>query len=130
MKLRSQSFAAILAGAVLAPALLVLTGAPANAQDTAAADLFQKKCMTCHAENAPAAIKGPPLKGVFGRAIAGARGYNYSNGLKAKTGVWTDANLNTFLAGPMAFAPGAKMKASLADPAQRAQIIGVLKTLK
>ena len=86
--------------------------------------------MTCHAENAPAAIKGPPLKGVFGRAIAGARGYNYSNGLKAKTGVWTDANLNTFLAGPMAFAPGAKMKASLADPAQRAQIIGVLKTLK
>jgi len=102
----------------------------AQAQD--AAELFQKKCNSCHSPTStvPANLKGPVLNGIVGKKIAGQKGYEYSAGLKAKTGNWTEANLDAYLASPKTFAPGTKMIPSVADAAQRKQIIAHLKGMK
>ena len=102
----------------------------AQAQD--ANELFQKKCNTCHSPTStvPANLKGPALGGIVGKKIASAKGYEYSAGLKAKTGTWTAANLDAYLASPKTFAPGTKMIPSVADAAQRKMLIDHLKTVK
>ncbi len=129
MNRRRKVFTAVTLGLAITPALLLIAQGPANAQG-AGAELFQKKCMTCHADTAPAAVKGPSLKGVFGRSVASTI-YAYSDGLKAKSGQkWTAANLDAYLTKPVDWAPGSKMRTSVADAAERAQIIDVLKTLK
>ena len=97
------------------------------------AELFQKKCATCHGPTATAApnLRGPALNGVFGKKIASQKGYAYSDGLKAKSSMtWTAANLDAYLAKPKDFAPGTKMIPSVSDPAQRKQLIDHMKTLK
>ena len=103
-----------------------------SAQAQSAGELFQKKCMSCHSPTAtvPANLKGPALNGVYGKKIASQKGYEYSAGLKAKTGNWNDGNLDAYLASPKTFAPGTKMIPSVADAAQRKQIIAHLKGMK
>ena len=124
MNSRRNLIAATVLGAALVPAFLLLSQGAASAQDGFD---FQKKCLSCHGETAPPTVKGPSLKGVFGRTIASQKGFEYSAGLKAKSGKWTQANLDAFLTKPGDFAPGTKMKASVADPAMRAQEIELLK---
>lgn len=113
---------------VLAAALLLAAAAPAGAQDGQA--LFNAQCKSCHTVTGVNSPAGPTLKGIAGRKIAAAPGYNFSTGLKAKTGTWTDASLDAYLANPSGFAPGGKMFARVAQPAARTAIIGYLKTLR
>ena len=112
---------------VLAAVLAAASAAsPALAAD--GAKTFQLQCKSCHgAKSTPA---GPSLQGVAGRKIAGLSDFNYSAGLKAKAGTWTDANLEAFLAGPLKFAPGSRMATGVAAPADRAAVVAYLKTLK
>lgn len=112
---------------VLAAALALTVSLPAAAQDGQA--LFNAQCKSCHTINGVSGVAGPTLKGVFGRRIASAPGYTYSNGLKAKAGTWTDANLDAYLTAPVTFAPGNRMFARVAQPEARKAIIGYLKTL-
>lgn len=112
---------------VLAAALALTAALPAAAQDGQA--LFNAQCKNCHTITGVSSPAGPSLKGVGGRKIAGAPGFAYSTGLKAKTGTWTDANLDAYLAAPPTFAPGTRMFARVAQPAARKAIIGYLKTL-
>ena len=70
------------------------------------------------------------MVGVAGKDIAGRSDFNYSAALKAKTGKWTDANLQAWLANPGGFAPGAKMVISVPSAESRTAIIAYLKTLK
>ncbi len=109
-------------------AVALPAAAPAMAQDGAA--LFNGQCKACHSVTAASGPAGPSLKSVVGRKIAGAPGYAYSAGLKAKTGSWTDASLDSFLANPGGFAPGGKMFVKVAKPADRAALIAFLKTVK
>lgn len=102
--------------------------APAFADDGAA--LFNAQCKSCHSVTDASGPAGPSLKGAYGRKIAGAPGYAYSAGLKAKSGTWGDANLDSFLANPSGFAAGSKMFVKVAKPADRAALIGYLKTVK
>jgi len=111
----------------LAAALVLATALPAAAQDGQA--LFNAHCKSCHTVTGTSGPAGPTVKGVAGRKIASAPGFTYSAGLKAKTGTWTDANLDAYLANPSAFAPGGRMFARVAQPGARAAIIGYLKTL-
>lgn len=105
---------------------LALSAGAASAAD--GAKTFQLQCKTCHgAKSSPA---GPGLAGVAGRKIAGLTDFTYSAGLKAKSGTWTDANLDGYLAGPMKFAPGTRMATGVANPADRAAVVAYLKTLK
>ena len=84
-------------------------------------------CGNCHFKDSTFA---PPLEGVAGRRIASAPGFLYSASLKAKSGKWTDASLDAFLASPHTFAPGSGMDARVEDPTQRRAVIAYLKTLK
>jgi cytochrome c len=122
MIVRLTAAAALIAAAALA--------APAMAQDapTTGEGFFALKCKACHNDTPTA--RGPKLNGVFNRKIASAAGYEYSDGLKAKAGKWTEANLDAYLTDPKAFAPGGKMPSKVADADARKMVIGYLKTLK
>ena len=113
---------------VLAAALALTVALPAAAQDGQA--LFNAQCRSCHTINGVSGVGGPTLKGVSGRKIAGAPGFAFSTGLKGKAGTWTDANLDAYLAAPVAFAPGTRMFARVAQPGARKAIIDYLKTLR
>jgi cytochrome c len=117
---------------IAATALLAASvAAPAFAQDApvTGASLFQQRCNACHS-GLPTA-RGPSLKGIAGAKVADVKGYEFSAGLKAKGGKWTDATLDTYLTDPKAFSgPDGKMAVKIADPAQRKLIIAHLKTLK
>jgi len=112
--------------AALALALLTLSATPVLAADGAKTFLLQ--CKSCH--GAKSSLMGPALAGVAGAKIAGRSDFAYSTGLKAKAGVWSDANLEAYLAAPTKFAPGSRMAQGVANPADRAAVIGYLKTLK
>ena len=112
----------------LAAALILASALPAAAAEDGQA-LFNAQCKSCHTINGVSGVAGPSLKGVAGRKIASTPGYVYSSGLKAKTGTWTEANLDAYLAAPVIFAPGNRMFARVAQPAARKAIIGYLKTL-
>ena len=105
-------------------ALLSLSAAPALAAD--GAQLFNLQCKMCHGGS----VMGPTLNGVAGGPIAAKPGFAYSPALKAKGGTWTDANLDAYLKGPAAFAPGTKMMISVGSEPNRKAIIEYLKTLK
>lgn len=111
----------------LATALTLATALPAAAADGQA--LYNAQCKSCHAITGANTPGGPSLKGVAGRKIAAAPGFAYSAGLKGKGGVWTDANLDAYLANPSEFAAGTRMFARVAQPAARSAIIGYLKSL-
>lgn len=118
----------IAAATVLSAAAIAL---PALAQEapTTGEAFFAQKCHACHNDTPTA--RGPKLNGVYGRKIASEKGYEYSDGLKAKSGgKWTEANLDAYLTDPKAFAPGGKMPSKVADPAQRKMVIDYLKTFK
>jgi cytochrome c len=102
---------------------LSLAAAPALAQD--GGQLFNNQCKICHSGG----FMGPNLTGVAGGKVA-AGSFNYSPALKAKGGEWTDENLDAFLKGPAAFAPGTKMMMAVPGDENRAAIIAYLKTLK
>jgi cytochrome c len=103
----------------------------AHASAATGADVFNDKCGDCHTLDPSPVSAGPPLKGVVGRKIASVAGFDYSEGLKAKSGqVWTQANLDAFLANPQAFAPGTNMFGGAPDPGDRKAIIDYLKTAK
>ncbi|HKP77573.1 MAG TPA: c-type cytochrome [Phenylobacterium sp.] len=102
---------------------LSLAAAPVLAAD--GAQLFNMQCKMCHGGSP----MGPSLAGVAGSKI-GEGTFAFSPALKTKGGVWTDANLDAFLRSPPAFAPGTKMMISVPNDANRAAIIGYLKTLK
>lgn len=94
-------------------------------------DVF-RKCIACHTVTPEGRNGiGPGLHGVSGRAVASAPGFTYSNGLKAKGGVWDEANLDAFLTAPAKWAPGTKMMfAGINDVADRKALIDYLATLK
>ena len=91
------------------------------------------KCASCHSINPGGANgQGPNLAGIFGdKQGEGRGGYPFSDGLKAKGGVWDDASLDAWLANPSAFISGTKMSfAGLSDAQERANVIAYLKTAK
>ena len=89
--------------------------------------LYEAKCGGCHSVDENRV--GPLHRGVVGRVIASAPGYDYSDAIKKLKGTWTPARLDKWLQGPQAVAPGAKMFFSVGDPGQRRDIIAYLITL-
>lgn len=114
-----------IAAALALPAVLAFA-APAGAAE--GERLFNLQCKSCH--GAKSTPMGPTLSGVFGADIAGRADFSYSAGLKAKEGTWTAQALDSYLAKPMAFAPGTRMMVAVPAATSRAEIIDYLKTLK
>ena len=93
------------------PLLLETAGDPlaAYAGDRGA-NIF-RACVACHTLGAEQANRaGPTLSGIFGRRIATAPGYNFSEALKRLDIVWTPETVaKLFEVGPQAYTPGTKM---------------------
>jgi cytochrome c len=73
---------------------------------------------------------GPNLYGVVGGPHAHMEGFNYSAGLKAKSGPWTFDELNEWLHKPSSYVPGTRMAfAGISNDQQRADVIAYLRSL-
>lgn len=90
------------------------------------------QCVVCHSleRNAPWRV-APSLWGIVGAPKAGAKGYGYSLALAEAGGVWTEPELDAYLADPGGFLPGTtKILTGLPDPQERARIIEFLGALR
>jgi cytochrome c oxidase assembly protein Cox11 len=88
-------------------------------------ELFAVRCSSCH--NLQVNSVGPTLGGVFGRKAGSSTGYDYSPALRQADMVWSQANLDRWLAGPREFIQGARMPVWVADPLDRRDIIAYLR---
>jgi cytochrome c len=85
-----------------------------------------RACAACHTTRSGEGHRaGPTLHGVFGRRIATAPGYQYSEALKGLEIVWTrDTIARLFEVGPSVFTPGTKMpEQRITDPADRQALL-------
>ena len=92
------------------------------------AELFQA-CAACHSLSAGGENRaGPSLHGVFGRRIATAVGYNFSEALKRLDIVWSAETIGKlFEIGPSRYTPGTKMpEQRIEDAADRSALIRFL----
>ena len=91
------------------------------------AEVF-RACVACHtlkSDEGPRA--GPSLAGLFGRRIATAPGYTYSDALKKLDIVWNAETVSKlFEIGPMAYTPGTKMPEQKVGPEDRAALVKFL----
>ena len=97
--------------------------------------LFQQNCAVCHADtlgpgNTAIAKQGPSLVGVFGRRAGAGPNFNYTKSLKESGLTWDASKLDRFLTNPTAMVPGTTMAMIIANPADRADVIGYLSSLK
>jgi cytochrome c len=84
-----------------------------------------KKCASCHnVQKGEGSKVGPALYGVVGRAKGTFAGFAYSDGLKAKGGIWDRESINQFITKPKDYITGTKMAfAGLKKPQDRADVI-------
>ena len=102
-----------------APARSVAAGPPASFAT----------CSVCHAVQEGRNLVGPHLAGVVGRRAGSVAGANYSPALRESGLVWTEANLDRYLADPAAVVPGGIMPAPGLTAAQRREVIDYLASL-
>lgn len=99
--------------ATLLVGCLMLTAAPATAQDTAAGQRVFNQCRACHTvDQGGRNGVGPNLHGLFGRTAGSVAGFRYSAPMKARgeSGqVWTAETLAPYLRNPREVVPGGSM---------------------
>lgn len=67
-------------------------------------------CAACHSLVSGVHLSGPSLAGVWGRAVASAKGFGrYTKALESQDFVWDENTLNAWLADPQAMVPGTTM---------------------
>lgn len=115
-------------GLVLSSLLALATPALAAGDAEAGRALYQARCSACHTLDYNGV--GPAHRGVFGRASGQAKGYAYSDALKAVKAPWTEATLDRWLADPEAYAPGQRMGLNVPEARERADLIAYLKQAK
>ena len=117
---------------IAAAAVWMAWGAmPAVAQSGTSPAAFAR-CSVCHAVSAgkPAGL-GPNLAGVIGRKAGTLPGYTYSPAMKASAIVWSEEQVQRFIANPQGVVKGTKMYLpGIADAAERAAIVAYLRGLR
>jgi cytochrome c len=118
--------------AVLAAAAFIIGAGHAAAEgDPAAGKKVFNKCLACHAVEAGKNKVGPSLFGIVGRKAGMDPTYKYSDNMKNSGLTWDEKTLDTYLEKPQEMVKGSKMVfAGLKDPADRANVIAYLQTLK
>lgn len=105
-------------GPIMAPRT---AAAEADHGEPRGAQVF-RACAACHALGPDDGERaGPTLHGVFGRRIATAPGYDFSDALRAMDIVWSARTISRlFEVGPNAYTPGTKMpEQTIGDPEDR-----------
>jgi len=95
--------------------------------------LFQQNCALCHSTGLPGTPltgQGPLLAGVMGRPAASLPNFGYTKALQASGIIWNVASVDKFLSGPGALVPGTLMVSVVPQPADRADLIAFLGTLR
>ena len=87
--------------------------------------LYDSRCIGCHSLDANRV--GPAHRGVFGRKAGAAEDYDYSPALRNARLVWDARTLDRWLADPERLVPGQRMGYSVAEPADRADLIAYLR---
>lgn len=89
-----------------------------------------EKCVVCHSIEANGPFRyAPNLHGIVGAEIAREREwYGYSPALMNMGGVWTEEDLDKYLADADKFAPGTTKTIKIDDPQERKEIIEFLKS--
>jgi len=105
--------------------LTTRAAADASADPARGKQLFEKRCTGCHSLDADK--EGPHLRGVYGRKAGTAPGFAYSDALKAANFTWNDALLEKWLTDTESVVPDNNMDFHVANPDERADIIGYLK---
>jgi cytochrome c len=113
-----------------APTIEPVAALLASADVAKGAKLF-KKCATCHTTGSGGKNKiGPNLWNIVNSERGAKSGFKYSKALVAKTGNWTYASLNAFLAKPKEYIKGSKMAfAGIKKARDRAAVIAFLRGL-
>lgn len=119
---------------LIAVSALVLAASPsigaAARGDAAAGQRIFAQCAACHKiDTTGRSGVGPNLNKVVGRRAGTLPGFRFSPAMTASGRVWTEANLDAYLAAPMATIPGSRMPyAGLRNPADRANVIAYIKS--
>lgn len=116
MKMRIIAATALALSCTLARA----AGDPSRGQE-----LYEGRCGGCHSLDANRV--GPMHRGVVGRKAGSAKDFDYSAALRKSKLTWTEATLDRWLANPEALVPGQRMGYSVAEAADRADIIAYLR---
>ena len=109
-------------------AALAALPAPYNTADLENGHAKFILCSACHSVAAGAPnMTGPNLHGVFGRKVATAKGFMYSDALKAQDFTWDPAHVDMWITNPAKAVPGTKMTfAGLPNPKDRSDVIAYL----
>jgi cytochrome c len=94
------------------------------------AQVFQA-CAACHSVERGEHLTGPSLSGILGRKAGTAEGFlRYSDAMKRSGVVWSEANLDKWLADPSQFVVGTSMTfAGLQKSKDREDLIAYLKAV-
>ncbi|HTD05920.1 c-type cytochrome [Undibacterium sp.] len=88
--------------------------------------LYASRCIACHSIDV--SLAGPAHRGVVGRKAGSVADFDYSPALKKSRIIWTEKNLDRWLANPEKLIPGQKMGYSVPDAKDRADLIAYLKS--
>lgn len=114
--------------AIAAAAGLLSTASIGDAAAPAAPRAFAS-CKACHSVEPGEMRSGPSLAGIVGRRAGTAAGFGYSEGMRASGKVWTEQELDAFLANPAGAVPGTRMPLPTRNAEARQAIIAYLKTV-
>jgi cytochrome c len=112
-------------GAAALAAFIASQVGPLLAQNNPGKQVFEKRCTGCHALDNEKA--GPRLRGVYGRSAASVASFPYSDALRKSGITWDSDTLDKWLTDTDAFVPDNDMGFRVANPEERAAIIGYLK---
>lgn len=124
-QLTSPHLLAILIAAVVASAVRAQALEPPSLER---GEELWGKCRNCHTlEPNGRNLVGPRLFGIFGRPAGSQADYRYSEAMKNSGVIWSDANLDAYLAATQDFMPGNKMYGGLAIGQDRVDLLFWLK---
>jgi cytochrome c2 len=90
---------------------------------------FQATCAACHSLTGEVGI-GPPLNGIVGRRIAAVPRFGYSTALEARSDIWTEDLISSFVNNPTGTVPGTSMPRTGIYVDQAADVVAYLKTTR
>ena len=124
MRNRPLTFLIAIGGVALASVVASAVW-PLLAENNPGKQVFEKRCTGCHALDNEKT--GPHLRGVYGRPAASLTTFPYSDALRKSGVTWDSDTLDKWLTDPDAFVPDNDMAFRVANPEERAAIIGYLK---